>query len=432
MKVLVIAYYFPPFGGGASERFHYFVKYLPACGITPLVLTVDEACYEDIYRDQNRVDEYSSEVRLYRSSVIFGDILKRQKSQAMAGESGYGAGASIKRTLKRFVKNLIVPDEQVFWVPRAIAKARQIFKDHDIRAIVATAPPFSGHLVGAVLSRRYGVPLLLDYRDLWHRNPSMLGNGLRAVLNGIIERLALARATAVLCTNQAAADVLNGHYGLAPCKVHVVENGFDAQKIESVMRAIPNERTTGKIRITYLGSLTKERTPRYFLAAFKRFVTDYPQYDLEVGFVGYTPAEHLQLVNEMGLSDRVRFHGTVSKEVALDMMCNRSEVLLLLQRSSEGGATAIPGKLYEYLAAGKPLLCMDEGHGITSHFLEELGITSSVEYRDEDGIYTALLHVVRHYDAVYGEFGTLRDRIAVYDRKQLTQRLAEVIIRLAR
>lgn len=428
MKVLVIAYYFPPFGGGASERFHCFVKYLPAFGITPLVLSVDEAYYEDIYRDQELLAEYPPEVSLYRSSVIFGNKLKQQKSRALLGAVGRGVGSNLNLTFKKFIKQLIVPDEQVFWVLPALVKARQIFRNNDIRAIVATAPPFSSHLVGAMLSWKYGVPLLLDYRDLWHLNPAMLGKGIHAELNGLIERVILARADAVSCTNQAAADALKGHYGLAPWKVHVIENGFEALKIAAVMRSVPDNQSQGKIRITYLGSLTKERTPIYFLGAFKRLIAEYPQRDLEVVFVGYTSAEHRKLVDEMGLSNWVHFYGTVSKEVALDIMCNQSEILLILQRSSEGGRTSIPGKLYEYLGTGKPLVCVDEGLGITSRFLQEFGLINCIaEYKDEEGIYKILQSIILEYGKSCEIFRAFKEKMKNYDRKYLTMKMARLL-----
>jgi glycosyltransferase involved in cell wall biosynthesis len=428
MNILVIAYYFPPFGGGASERVHHFVKNLPASGITPLVLTVDERFYEDIYHDPALLQAYSSEVRIFRSLVLFGEQLRRQKSHALANVSGnHGTSPGLARRVKKFVKGLIVPDEQVFWIPPALKTARKIFREHSVDAIITTGPPFSAHLLGAILSNKYNVPLILDYRDLWALNPFMAGMGAGDLCNRLLERFTIGYASHAVFTNQEAARAMEARYQIAPDRISVIENGFDDGAVRAAFASTQDTSQRGKLRINYLGSLTRKRSPRSFLAAVRRLMENETDLGIEIGFIGFVTAEHRQLVSEMGLESLVTFHGIVPKETALAMMCNSSDILLVLQRASEGGATAIPGKLYEYLATGKPILCLDEGLGATALFLGELGVEECVDYEDGEGIYRALRRLAREYDVCAARAGALREKMTYYDRKHLSRCLAALI-----
>jgi glycosyltransferase involved in cell wall biosynthesis len=428
MKVLLIAYYFPPFGGGASVRLHNFAKYLPHYGVTPVVLTVGEQYYEEIYRDPTLLQEYAPEVTIHRTAVLFGAKIKRAKAQAYCSGGDLGLVSRLKRNVKRKIRNLFVPDEQIFWLPIALLQARKLLKQNLVKAIVATGPPFSGHLLGALTSRICKIPLILDYRDLWTENPFMSGRGVVIAVNRRLEALTIRQADKIICTNTAAAHAIARRFHLAEGKTVVIENGFDADSISRAEKKSTSQRRT--LKLNYLGSLTKDRSPYYFLASLKKATAANPGVDLEVGFVGFVAEDHVRLVQDMGLQGYVKFHGPVSKEMAMDIMCNDSDVLLVLQRRSEGGATAIPGKIYEYLATGKPIICMDEGGGATTTLLEELGIDCAVEYDDEEGITRLLQDILSGYDVVAAKFSSVVDRVKPFDRKVLTGALADIIVKI--
>lgn len=423
---LVIAYYTPPFGGGASVRVHNFIKYLPCHGVLPRVLTVEERFYEELYHDPELLREYPPEVELHRTGVFFGGSLKRAKAQAFAGGAGADAPwPALKRVLKKGIKKLLVPDEQIFWLPLAFLKGWRIGRSGRVKAILATAPPFSCHLLAALLAGACRLPLVLDYRDLWSQNPLMAGSGLALWLNRCLETVTVRRAARIVCTNESAARVMAERFRLPAGKVVVIENGYDGASLAPALSAAPQP--AERLRLNYLGSLTTERTPRYLLAALKRLVAARPEVPVEVGFVGFAAEAHRELVREMGLEAWVRFYGALPKAAAQEIMCRDSEVLLVLQRAAEGGATAIPGKIYEYLATGKPVLTMDEGCGATSRFLRELGVDCAVEFDDEEGIFRLLLEVVNDYQAACQRFGAVAARVERYDRRSLAATMAALL-----
>jgi glycosyltransferase involved in cell wall biosynthesis len=108
-------------------------------------------------------------------------------------------------------------------------------------------------------------------------------------------------------------------------------------------------------------------------------------------------------------------------------MCNESEMLVLLQRNSEGGDFAIPGKLYEYLGCGVPFIAMDESTGATAAFLQQIHAPAAIAYEDVNGIYKSLLGIVDNYSQAQSDFSTLRRSVSAYDRRQQAARLADIL-----
>lgn len=426
LEALIIAYYFPPFGGGASTRVHNFVKYLPNYGVRPVVLTLDPQYYEDLYHDTSLLSEYLDSVTIHRSSMLLGATLKRLKSQAIRGSDSRENISARSFSLKRLIKGLMIPDEQLPWVFSAYHHAKRVIASHRIKVAVATAPPFSTHLLGALLAIRHGIPLVLDYRDLQLRDQDPAVPSFLKALGARLERFVLQAASRVVVTNSAAADKMRQDFGLAADRVVIIENGFDGESIRAMLRE-PDPEPPKTFRINYFGSLTKKRSPESFFEALRRFRNAHPAIAFQVGFYGYAPLDHVRLTEEFELSQHVTFHGALPKDEALDILCNQSDVLLLLQRSNEGGATAIPGKVYEYLAAGKPILALDEGLGATTQLLESLGLPHVSDYDDVEAIHRNLTDILLDYPLHRHRYQAIRPQVAGFERKAQTAKLAELI-----
>lgn len=425
MNVLVIAYYFPPFGGGAIARAHSFVKYLPSAGITPIILTAKPRFYESYYLDESLLADYEQSIEIYRAGVLFGGVICKAKSTPPSVSTGDASRVFLSRRLKSLVKIMLVPDEQIFWVPKAIRLGRKVIETHKIDAIFASAPPFSAHLVGASLSRRFNNPLLLDYRDLWSNNTFYASGRVRNTISRWFERYTIGAADKLVVTNAAARRIQSASFDLAADKIAIIENGFDAESIQTnFSRAIKDQ--PKKFKIRYIGSLTRHRTPEYFLRATMRFRRLYPDVVLEISFIGYAAPCHQNFVKSLSLDGMVRFFGPVSRERALELMAD-SEILLLLQRKSEGGSTAIPGKLYEYLASGIPVLTADDGGGATTEFLKQIGAGFISEFTDTGAIFNSLETMVLNYQKTKNHFLRIQRKMAPYSRQSQANRLAALI-----
>ncbi len=425
IKVLIVAYYFPPFGGGAIARMHSFVKYLPATGITPIILTAEPHFYESYYLDENLLADYEQNIEIYRAGVLFGDLIRKAKTTTPSVSNRDASHVSLSHRLKSLVKIMMVPDEQIFWVPKAIRLGEKVIETHKIDAIIASAPPFSAHLVGASLARRFNIPLLLDYRDLWSNNAFYASGRVRNTIFRWFERYTIRAADKLVVTNAAARRIQSASFDLAADKIAIIENGFDAKPIQvnfsRTMKGQPE-----KFKVRYIGSLTRHRTPEYFLRAAKRFCHLHPDVALEISFIGYAAPCHQNLTKSLNLDGIVRFFGPVSQERAIEFMVN-SEILLLLQRNTEGGSTAIPGKLYEYLASGIPVLTADDAGGATTEFLKQIGVGFISDFTDTNAIFNSLETMVLDYQKTKKHFLRIQKQMAPYSRQSQVNRLAALI-----
>jgi glycosyltransferase involved in cell wall biosynthesis len=234
----------------------------------------------------------------------------------------------------------------------------------------------------------------------------------------------------VIFTNSPSARAMVESFHLDPTKPVIIENGYDGESIQRIARSAQtkeNKDENKKVRVNYLGSLTELRTPAFFLEAVRKFLGAHGDVRMEIGFVGSVSESHRARVRDMGLEGMVKFYGLVPKERALDMMCNASDVLIALERQEEGGKTTIPCKIYEYLAAGKPTIVMDEGQGATSEFMKKLGVRHILDYSDVEGIYHALEEIVFRPRQMGADVKRLQSQISFYDRKKEAGRLAALL-----
>lgn len=176
-KVLMIAYAFPPFlPVGHSIRVIKFIKYLPALGWLPVILTIDD---QEEYEPTRKVgsetllSEIHPQVKIYRTKIGEPTLKYLEK------EKQFGQRNRLAAPIMNFLgkarswcyRNLLLPDRQVSWLPFALKSGRKIIKSEGIDVIFATCPPYSATLIGACLKKMTGKPLILDFRDDWIGNP---------------------------------------------------------------------------------------------------------------------------------------------------------------------------------------------------------------------------------------------------------------------
>jgi glycosyltransferase involved in cell wall biosynthesis len=384
------------------------------------ILAADPALYEQTYEDPALLGEYAREMRIYRTNAFLGGYLRKQRNLGVA----LGGQALPFWTLnrwKKFAKQLLLPDEYVLWVAKSLAPAIHAARIERADLVLATAPPFSALFLASLVAWRTRKPLVLDYRDLW--TPNRFYSAGPTARN--LERRIVQQASHIVVTNEPARRVMMNVFHLPIQKISVIPNGFDGQMLEEIRRGA--RPSSEPFRINYIGSLTARRTPEYFFAAIQQLREALPDLKLSVGIVGFAAPVHKQLAVRMNLADIVHFSPSVPQRRALEIMCNESDLLVLLQRNSEGGDFAIPGKLYEYLGSGIPFIAMDESAGATATFLQQIHAPAAVEYEDVSGIYKRLLGIVKNYARAQSDFSALRRSVSVYDRRQQAARLADIL-----
>jgi len=385
------------------------------------VVAADPELYERTYADPGLLHEYDREVKIYRTGALFGAFLRKQRDLSVA-LGGQHLSVWSPNRWKKLAKSLLVPDEYVFWVAKSVGAATRAARAEGVDLILVTAPPFSAFLLASLVARRIRKPLVLDYRDLW--TPNVFYSVGHATRN--LERRIVNQASHLIVTNEPARETMMRNFRLHANQISVIPNGFEGDMLEQIID--PRSSTTSEtFRMNYIGSLTAGRTPQYFLAAIHRLLAARPRLNLSIGVVGFTPAVHKELVDRMGLGRVVQFAAPVPRRRALEIMCNESDLLVLLQRGSEGGDFAIPGKLYEYLGSSTPFIAMDERGGATARFLAQIGAPEAIEYEDVDGISNRLINIIDDYQGVRDEFSALRRKVSGYDRRHQAAELAHLL-----
>ncbi len=286
------------------------------------------------------------------------------------------------------------------WIPKGTRQAKERMHEGGYDAVLATGPPFAA----LVAARRAAdeVPLVVELRDLWAGNPATdRGSGLLRRLEAWVVSGADA---VVVVTDEAAEDVRRRHPG---ARVEVIPNGFEPELLD-----LRRPATGRPQRILHSGTLTADRP----LAPLLRMLPP----ELRLMLHGYVAPQIQNEIEESGMD--VEIVPPSAWEDAISRIAE-ADVCLVTQAGSAGDATAIAAKVYEYLALGKPVLCLSHG-GATEALLRRLsadGLCARLD--DERSIEEALERILA---------GNLPpavppEKLAPYARPRLAQRLAELL-----
>jgi glycosyltransferase involved in cell wall biosynthesis len=375
MKVLIVAFYFPPAGGAGVQRPLKFATHLADLGFETHVLAPDDPKWLD--RDERQA--LPPHVTVHRARNI-GPAARRPREELyrLRGRDRLTAQARIS------FRRLLVPDASVLWNATAIPAAVRIVRREGIDVVLTTSPPGSVHLVGAAAKRVTRARWIADLRDSIFVHPHR-----RRTVRGerSLARLVAHSADLITCASEAIASEMRG---LAPtARVEVVENGCDFEDFEGLQYA-PGDR----LRITHTGRFFGHRSPRPFLDALAR-VPD----DVVARFVGDFRRADREYAESLGLADRLELVPSVPRGEALALQRNSDALLLLIPEAGGRGRGILSGKVFEYLAAERPILAAVPPDGAAAELLGELGAATIVAPDDVDGLAAALADLERRWRA---------------------------------
>lgn len=418
-QVLVLAYYFPPMGLSGVQRIAKFVKYLPDFGWDPTVVTPEPGGYFAF--DPDLLEELSD-----RSIPIV-----RTRSFDPTRAFSKGSKVSLPREGRRRLLSglsqwLFLPDNKIGWMPFAYRAAAAQLKGGGFSAILSTAPPYSSHLVAARLAKRFGVPLVLDYRDDWLENPRHeYPTRMHRAIHARLERQAGGQASAIVTINKVIGDRLQKRLS-APGDV--VPQGFDP---EDYKESRPDEEAVAgsTIEFIYTGVFYDRQTPEPFLRGLAELFVRRPEMRsrLKAKFVGLFPPYADKLVAELGLGPVVEVIPYQKHREAMQHVM-RADVPWLTVGDGPGQESISTGKLFAYMGSHKPILgLVPEGAARAS--LLEYGASWTVHPADISGIADTLSRIVAQRDRRELPVPT-PEVIARHDRRELAGKLAGVLDRV--
>jgi glycosyltransferase involved in cell wall biosynthesis len=382
VKLLLVTRHFPPSSGGGVQRPLKFATHLPALGIETHVLAPDETGPAPAGSEL----ELPTQAWIHRVRYV-GPRSARPSEQLLAkqGVARLGTQAAL------FGRKLLVPDENVPWTTFALPVAIRLARREGIDVVLTTSPPPSLHLLGAAVKRATSAAWVADLRDPLTSHPHRRGYEsqlarVKEMAVGGVGRLVASQADAIVAASDAIAEEISA---LEPKgKVVTIANGCDFDDFAGL-----EHRASDRLRITHAGHFHGKRDPKPFLRALADSGLD----DVVVRFAGDFRNADREYAESLGLGDRVELLGNVSRRRSLELQRDSEALLLLIPESGGRGRGVLTGKIFEYLAAERPILAAVPPDGAAAELVRDTGAGTVVPSDDVDALREALLDLHRRW-----------------------------------
>ena len=455
-RILMIASEFPPKANAGVYRSVRFARYLPELGWSVCVLTMDPQWYQPgTPTDEGLLARVPDSVEVVRAAAVYpldwAGRLRRPFSRGAgargpgardgkASANGHGRGGGThpadNRGLYQRVKDavslpLMTPDRHIGWIPFAVRAGRRLIRERGITVVYSSGPPWTNHLVGLRLKRATGRPWVADFRDPW------IGSDFRPIRRGDtwagrrhrrLERRVVETADRVIVNTPRSRDDLLARYGdgLAD-KLTVIPNGFDPADYADLDPPPAARRGGPRVVVAHAGSFYGKRNVDGLIDAVENLHRrgDLAPGSLEIRLIGaLRPGRSHEeaRVEAAGVEDVIKLTPRVGHDACLRQLAE-ADVLLLVQ---VGAPLSVPGKAYEYIALGKPVLALAH-QGATTDLVEREGLGLWVAPDDVAAIEKSLVDLCRQFAAESRRPAISPDVRDRYDGRRLTEQFDAVL-----
>lgn len=447
-RVLIITYYWPPSGGSGVQRWVKFAKYLPSEGWQPVIYTPENPELTAV--DKTLSAEIPPEAEIIRRPIfepygIYRKLMGKGAStdiKTMIEGSSSGDPASVtaaaaggdvtpirsgsktwKQRLSLWIRgNVFVPDPRVGWVRPSVRFLKKYLKEHPVDAIVTTGPPHSMHLIGLRLSRATGLPWISDFRDPWTKMYYLkhLGLSKRTWRRlGKMEQRVLDGSSTVLAVTPLVQEDFQAR---TRTPVAMITNGYDREDFSG-----PEPVPDGFFNIVHTGLFASDGNPLVFWKVLGSMVSDDPEFAdrLRLRLVGKVDREVFDAIAAAGLREHVVSLGYLDHAGAVREQRGATLLILPLRNDPEY-RPILPGKLFEYLAARRPILGIGQEDGAMARVLSETGAGITADWQNESAIRATLESAWNAFRQPTG-LPPVTGNISRFERRALTASLARLL-----
>ncbi len=424
-KVLLITYYWPPAGGPGVQRWLRFVGYLREFGVDPVLFIPENPEYP--IRDPSLIDEVPPEIPIYKLKISepmhwAGKYLKKDIKRISSGIISEHKPSLPERLLIWIRGNFFIPDARVLWVRPSVPYLKKVLIAENIDTIITTGPPHSVHLIGLQLKKDCGIRWVADFRDPWttigYHNKLKLGF-LARKKHKVMEKEVLNTADKIVVTSRTTGKEFEA---LTARPVKVITNGYEAKDYSTEV-AVDDRHFT----ISHIGSLLAGRNPIALWQALRTFTEEDESFRkvFRLKLAGVVSPEVMAGIKDHGLDpfmDQLEYMPH-SEVVTLQ---RQSQVLLLIEINSKHTRGILPGKLFEYLAAKRPVLAIGPKGWEAGEIIRETAAGEVFDYDSGE----AILQTLRAWFERYrnSSLQPYSSGIEKYNRRELTRILAKELL----
>ncbi len=422
-KLLIITYYWPPAGGPGVQRWLKFVKYLPDFDIQPIVYVPENPTYPII--DEGLVYEVSDKANILKNKIFepyqLASFFSKKATQKIS--SGIIPSEKKQTLLQRYLLwirgNIFIPDARYLWVKPSVRFLKKYLRENQIDTIVTSGPPHSLHLIGMQLKKELGIKWFADFRDPWttigyHKSLKLSSYAKKE--HKKLEHQVLNSADTIIVTSKTTKDEFKS---ITNKPIEVITNGYD---LENVNKQTLDEKFT----MAHIGSFLSDRNPKILWQSLQELIAENSDFatHFQLKLIGKVSQEILDSIKSFQLEKYVNNLGYVSHQEALQHQ-RKSQVLLLIEIDSPETKSIIPGKIFEYLVAERPIIAF----GPKSSDFEEIITTTNTGvfflYDEKERLKKTIINYFELY--LLQKLQVFPVGLQQYSRKNLTERLAKLL-----
>ncbi len=426
-KVLFITYYWPPSGGSGVQRPLKFVKYLQSFGWQPIVYTVENGEFPET--DFSLLNEIPENITVLKKSIFEPFSFykwftgKKKDFKLVAGYVNQKKSTSFLEKIAMWIRsNIFIPDARMFWIKPSIHYIDKWLKTNKVDAIITTGPPHSVLLIGLGIKQKHKLPWLVDFRDPWTEIDFYKDLNLTKFADKEHKKLeiqVLQLADKVVCVSP---DWGQGLARIGNRQINYISNGFDEQDIhaEILVNLDP------KFSIVHIGMMGKSRNHEVFWQAISELIIENESFekDVEIKLYGKCDVSVAQSIASNQLENYAKIFDYVPHNEIVYIQ-KSAQVLYLSVNETANAKGILTGKIYEYLAVKRPILCIGPPDGEAAKVVLDSGAGLVSDFGDKTMLKSNIINFYNNYkNKITFEGGKDFEK---YSRKSQTQQLAHLL-----
>lgn len=425
-KLLLITYYWPPAGGGGVFRWLKMSKYFRDFGWEMVVFTPEKT--DATTTDSSLVADVNKDIEVIRTPIWepydLYSFFSRNKGKSHPGGVTVGKKATFSKKAGMFLRgNFFIPDARKFWIKPSVNYLEKYLSNNKIDAIVSTGPPHSMHMIAMPLQKKFKIPWVADFRDPWTK----FGFYEKLELTSFadkkhkkLEKKILETADKVITVSWSWGKDFETISNKAD--ISVITNGYDHQDFETNEKIVLDK----SFSITHIGSMNADRNPKTLWTVLKNICEENKDFktDLKIKLYGPVDFEITNHVEQAKLKNNLELHNYMPHAEVVKVM-QKSQVLLLPINNTGNLEGVLPGKLYEYIGAKRPILAIGPKNTDAYKVVSETKSGEMFEYEDFENLKTQILTWYAAYKN--NNLKVEAHNYSTFQRKNLAKQYAETL-----